>query len=957
MKKPANSPTPQVCFYLFGPFQCLVRDTPLPPLPTRRESQLLALLLLNPRGESERDWLAVTIWPDSMLSQARAYLRISLTRLRHALGKEAYRLQSPTPRTLRLDLTDAFVDLHQFDKLIKLATEESIEQAVSLYKGKLVDGWEEIWLYPDRERVAQDVLAGLDKLANSEMEGGNPSRSAVYLRKAIALDGLRESSVRALMQALAKLGDFGAALLEYERLCKRLENHQPAKPSPETTALFDTIRYEQRRAAGASLPKTEIVALPQFLPVPITKLIGRECEIEAALSCLKKSRLVTLTGSGGVGKTRLALAVAQEVKEQYTEGALFIDFSTVVDSPMLWQTLARALNIGSEQDARSKVLSMLKNREALLVMDNCEQVLTDCAQLISELLSTSGGLSILATSREAFGIVGEQVWRVPSLSVPPVRQKADGHGTAELLRYESVRLFIERAELANPGFESTSETVEAVARICSFLDGIPLAIELAAARVRTMNVFRIEVRLEDMFTVLHSGNRGALPRHQTLQATIQWSYDLLSESEKLLLSRVGLFVGGWTLEACREIDSGGSVTEDEIEELLSALCDKSLVVYDQIKDRYHLLESVRQFSLSQLHLNPADEETVSSQFRMYYRNLVDRTSKLISTVETEKSLSTLELEYDNIRSVLDSSIKLNSTSSIADSLMLCKNLAVYWDLRGNLTEGRGWMVKVLECDMSMQEDKIIQGGVLRSLATFAARQGNNEEARRLYSKALEFFKESNHRHGIAQCMHGIGNLALYSSKPDEAFPFFVEAKTIYNDLGMRADEAGCLLNMANVKHYQHHYETAYQLTGEALDLYISLGYSTGVATCKGNMAWSAIALGKLHDARTLLHDALEGYHKLKLLNFSVDLLDASAILAEKEGRFERSALLTGSADSLCIRLQIQRGDTEQQEHNRIVALLEEKLSRDLFAELYEEGKSMTEEEIFALGMDRTYMGQ
>ncbi len=957
MKKPANSPTPQVCFYLFGPFQCTVRDTPLPPLPTRRESQLLALLLLNTRGESERDWLATTIWPDSMLSQARAYLRISLTRIRHALGSEAYRILSPTPRTLKLDLTDAFVDLHQFERFMKQGTEESIDQAVSLYKGKLLDGWEEIWIYPDRERVAQEVLTGLDKLAASEMENGNPSRSAVYLRKAIALDGLRESSVRALMQALAKQGDFGAALLEYERLCKRLENHQPAKPSPETTALFDSIRHEQRRASGASLHKTEVVMLPQFLPVPITKLIGRECEIEAACSCLKKSRLVTLTGSGGVGKTRLALAVAQLLKEQYNEGALFIDFSTVVDSVMLWQTVARSLNIGSEQDVRSKVLSVLKNREALLVLDNCEQVLTGCAQLISEILSISGRLSILATSREAFGIVGEQVWRVPSLSVPQVKQNTEGQGAAELLRYESVRLFIERAELANPGFESAAETVQAVARICSFLDGIPLAIELAAARVRTMNVFRIEVRLEDMFTVLHSGNRGALPRHQTLQATIQWSYDLLSESEKLLLSRVGMFVGGFTLEACREIDSGGSVSEDEIEEILSALCDKSLVVYDHMKDRYHLLESVRQFSQSQLHLNPEDEEAVTIRFRLYYRELVDKTVQRISTVETEKSLNILEQEYDNIRAVLSHAIQMNNASSITDSLALCKNLVIYWDLRGNLSEGRGWLQKVLACDMSTQVDKSLQAGVLRSLATIVVRQGDNEEARSLYSKALEYFKEANHLQGTAQCLHGIGNLALYSSRPEEAIPFYMEAKAIYKQLELRADEAGCLLNLANVEHYLHHYETAYQLTGEALNLYIDLGYSTGVATCKGNMAWSAIALNRMDDARILLQEALEGYHKLKLFNFSVDLLDASSILAEKEGNYERSALLTGSSDSLCTRFQIHRGDTEQQEHSRLIAQLQEKLGAEHFEELYEEGKSMTDEEIFALGMNRTYLGE
>src|SRR5918997_3914016 len=357
--------------------------------------------------------------------------------------------------------------------------------------------------------------------------------------------------------------------------------------------------------------KSPVVAFPRIrsperllsnnLPLQLTSFVGREREIAEARDLLAEQRLLTLTGPGGCGKTRLALKAAAELAERFEDGVWLVELASLSDPALVPQTVAFALGM-REQPGRlltDTLSEYLELKKMLLVLDNCEHLVEACAQLAEALLRACPNLRILATSREALGITGETGWLVPSLSLPDPRYLPP---VDELPRYEAARLFIERAAAMLPTFELTDRNAAAVARLCRGLDGIPLAIELAAARVKVLSVEQIAERLHDRFRLLTLGSRTALPRHRTLRATIDWSHDLLSEEEKVLFRRLSVFVGGFALGAAEAVCVGEDLEENEVLDLLSHLVDKSLVVMQERGGgmRYGLLETVRQYGREKL---------------------------------------------------------------------------------------------------------------------------------------------------------------------------------------------------------------------------------------------------------------------------------------------------------------------------------------------------------------------
>ena len=326
----------------------------------------------------------------------------------------------------------------------------------------------------------------------------------------------------------------------------------------------------------AEFPPLKSLDNPQLsnnLPQQVTSFIGREKEIEAVKSLLDTTRLLTLTGSGGCGKTRLALQVAAELLENYPDGAWFVELASLSDPVLVLQNVAQALGVREEAGKLllQSLTAALKGKGLLLVLDNCEHLLAACAQLVDTLLRASPGVRVLASSREGLGIAGETLYRIPSLSLPDLKQRAT---PASLTTYEAVRLFVERAMAALPAFAVTNQSAPALDQLCVRLDGIPLAIELAAARVRSLSVEDINSRLDHRFRLLTGGSRTALPRQQTLKALIDWSYDLLSDQEKTLLARLSVFAGGWTLAAAEKVYSGARVEDWEVLDLVSSLVDR-----------------------------------------------------------------------------------------------------------------------------------------------------------------------------------------------------------------------------------------------------------------------------------------------------------------------------------------------------------------------------------------------
>ncbi|HWS81019.1 MAG TPA: AAA family ATPase [Rubrobacter sp.] len=377
---------------------------------------------------------------------------------------------------------------------------------------------------------------------------------------------------------------------------------------------------------------------PNNLPLQLSSFVGREKELAEVGRLLKETRLLTLTGSGGCGKTRLALAAAGELEGMFEDGVWLVELAPLADPSLVPQAVASALGV-RQQSGRplsGSLSGYLRHKRALVVLDNCEHLIGACADLVDALLRSCPGLRILGTSREALGITGEVAWPVPSLSLPDLRRLPE---VASLPRYESARLFIERAAAVKPSFALTERNAVAVAQVCYRLDGIPLAVELAAARTKMLSVEQIAGRLDDCFGLLTDGGRTAMPRHQALHATMEWSHELLGREERVLFRRLSVFAGEFTLEAAESVCTGENLERDDVLELLSHLVDKSLVVVreEDGEARYRLLEKVRQYAREKLD-GTGDEAEVGRRHLGFYVVLAEEAEKELSGPDAPGSL-------------------------------------------------------------------------------------------------------------------------------------------------------------------------------------------------------------------------------------------------------------------------------------------------------------------------------
>jgi predicted ATPase len=420
--------------------------------------------------------------------------------------------------------------------------------------------------------------------------------------------------------------------------------------------------------------------------VQLTSFVGRERELAEVQALVRRHRLVTLTGAGGCGKTRLALHVAADLLEAHADGAWFVDLAPVADEALIARVALSELGAREVpgQTASETLMDYLRARSLLLVLDNCEHVVASCAALTDALLRACPGVRVVATSREPLGVVGEATWRVPSLGLPPPQA-----GERDILGSEAVLLFVERARLVQPGFEVSTTNAAAVAQLCRRLDGIPLALELAAARVRGLTVEQIVGRLHDRFRLLTGGSRTALRRQQTLRALVDWSYDLLSEDERALLRCLSVFVGGWTLEAAEAV----SADLPDALGLLLQLVDKSLVTAesDEAEARYRLLETIRQYAQEKLH-DAGEAAAARDRHRDYYLSWAERAAPEVVACDQLMWHAQIEAEHDNLRTA----IEWSAGDGTDRELRLCAALAHFWAQRGYAGESSDRLAGALE---------------------------------------------------------------------------------------------------------------------------------------------------------------------------------------------------------------------------------------------------------------------
>ena len=445
-------------------------------------------------------------------------------------------------------------------------------------------------------------------------------------------------------------------------------------------------------------PLASLNDIPNNLPTQLTSFIGREKEIAEVKQELSHHRLVTLTGSGGTGKTRLSLQVAAELLDQFEQDVWFVELAPLSDPELIPQTIQNTMGL-VEQKGISILQALqeyLQEKKVLLVLDNCEHLIEACAHVANELLSHSIHLKILASSREALGVQGEVAWRVPSLSLPDTKHIPEPE---ELSQYEAVKLFIERASLVNLHFEVNKANAPALAQVCFRLGGIPLAIELAAARIKALSVEQINARLDNRFRLLTGGARTALPRQQTLRALIDWSYNLLTEKEKTLFRRLAVFVGGWSLEAAESVCADEQIDSYEILDLMTSLVDKSLVHTEEMAGevRYSRLETIRQYAREKF-FDTEEVETLRDSHLQYYVELAERAEPEIRSYNQVLWVDRLEAELDNIRSALEWAQERNQESF----LRLASAPWRFYNMRGHLEEGIEWLTEAVEANKGLQ---------------------------------------------------------------------------------------------------------------------------------------------------------------------------------------------------------------------------------------------------------------
>ncbi|MGH7432753.1 MAG: ATP-binding protein [Candidatus Methylomirabilales bacterium] len=638
--------------------------------------------------------------------------------------------------------------------------------------------------------------------------------------------------------------------------------------------LKDLARAERLfQITIADLPNTfpplkTLDALPHNLPVQLTSFIGREKEIGEIRQLLGSSRLLALVGPGGGGKTRLAIQTAAESLEEFKDGVWLVELAPLSDPVMVPQVTASALGIREPaRGALEALVDSVRARQTLIIFDNCEHVLEGCAELARNLLHSASRLQIMATSREPLSVPGEVTYRVLPLSLPrPWKQLPP---LLELSKFESIRLFIERATAAQPTFTLTDSNARPVTEICWRLDGIPLAIELAAARIRVLSPEQIAARLHNRFRLLSGGSRSVLPHHRTLQAALDWSYDLLGPSEKILLRRLSVFSGWFSLEAVESICAASDAAEDEILDLLTSLVDKSLVIVEQGtgEARYRLLETVREYSRDKL-VDAGEAVDWRNRHLEWYAKLAERAEPELQGPRQEMWLGRLEAEHDNVRGALEWGMTEEGDAETA--LRLAAAMRWFWEVRGYWREGRNWLEQIV-VRAGATAPPLLRARALQGIGFIAIRQGDIKRvveageqslalvsglgdkqgtassltilalhaclrrdfgrAEALGGESLALCREAGNKWGIAASLHILALVARYRGELDRARAFFEESMELSREVDDTWAMAQALSELGLVARDRGEYERAENLTQEGLKLLRDLG--DRVATAAG----------------------------------------------------------------------------------------------------------------------------
>ena len=620
-------------------------------------------------------------------------------------------------------------------------------------------------------------------------------------------------------------------------------------PSQDQDRLAATVQSTQYQHCMSSPPPDRSgVSRRTNLTPPITSFIGRTTELAEVQQCLAGARLISLVGAGGVGKTRLALCAAEEAVEAYPDGVWLAELAPLADAALVPQVVAAAVGVREQagEPITQTLKQALRSRRMLLLLDNCEHLAQACAELAEDLLGACPDLRILATSREPLGISGEVAWRVPPLAVPD----ADAAATAnQVLAHAATQLFVERATAARPDFKMTFQNAPAIIEVCRRLDGIPLALELAATRVGLLSVEQIAARLDDRFRLLAGGRRTAPPRQRTLRAALDWSFALLEDSERQLFNRLSIFAGGWTLEAAEAICSGDGIEPGDVLGLLGRLVDQSLVVADHrgSQVRYRLLETMRQFAAEKL-----AESGESATIRGHHRNwFLARAENSELELSDPPHVAWLADELDNLRAALRSSIEC---AEVEAGLRLAIAVSAYWHQRGAYAEGRTWFAELLILSVDAAPSSTLAMALTRAGA-LAILQSDLPSAKALIDESAAIAQGIGDSRVLAHALGIRGIIARNIGDLEQAVKYFEEGRFVSHEHGHSAIEFYNLLNLALVA-LEREDARAEQFGKESLALADRIGHVRGKPSSLYVLGRVAASQGRMAEARALLEQCL-----------------------------------------------------------------------------------------------------
>ncbi|NEW45653.1 AfsR/SARP family transcriptional regulator [Nocardia cyriacigeorgica] len=793
-------------FGVLGPLTVWTDEGAVVAVPGAKVRMLLADLLVNSGRPVSADRLVDDIWADDPPGNPAGTLAAKASQLRRALedaepgGRDL--VVSPPPG-YRLAATD--VDALRFRALLASAREatdtrgtiRALTEALALWRGPaFADFRDAEFVRPAIARLEEQRLVAVEELAEARLEIGEYREVAGDLAEFVGDHPLRERLRAAHLRALYGAGRQAEALDSYEDLRHRLADELGLDPSPELVALQRSILGQELTVVAAPDP-ARVRSAPGNLRAQRTDLIGRDADIAAVRAAVSEARMVTLTGPGGVGKTRLALAAAAALTERFRHGVWLVELAPLQSTAgdglgWLAEAVARVLGASIDDgDPAEQLCDALADQELLLVLDNCEHLVDRAADLTELLLGAAPGVRVLATSREPLRLPGEDVVAVEPLVVPD--RDTD---LAELEQCSAVALFVSRAQANAREFRVDADTAEAIATLCRRLDGIPLALELAATRVRGLGIHDMVARLDDRFRLLATGHRGAPPRQQTLSAMIAWSWDLLDDAERTVLRRLAVHAGGCTLGAAEIVSAGGAELADEgvdraaVADVMARLVDRSLV--QTSGRRYRLLESVSAFSLDRL-AETGELDAAHAAHRRYYLDLAERAMPELHGADQQRWLRSLDSEDANMCAAMDGFLAAGDAES---ALRLTNALSWYWMLRGRLSEAR----RRIDSALALGGAQAYRAPLKSRRLAFAFLQGEFTDAAAQRRAALDAYSEVDDPAGYARAAAVLGFAAVESGDPADLEPSLTQALTVCEALGDRWGAATAHIALAKTAH-------------------------------------------------------------------------------------------------------------------------------------------------------------